>query len=276
MPKPYLSICAIYRWEGPYLREWVAFHKLLGVERFFLYDNRSDDEHREALAPYLNDGTVELTEWPLFPGQVQAYTDCIERHRDDSRWIAFIDIDEFLFSPTGRPLPEVLERYERWAGVGVNRVTFGTSGHETRQAGLVLENYTRRIVLRKPQKTAIKSIVDPRCVTRALGPHHFEFREGHLVDEAEHPLDAQFSVTDSCDVLRVNHYFTRSEEERVVKLQRPRAGGGELRPETVDPGKGIREDRRFGVEDDAILRYLPALREELARISGAGDDRGDS
>jgi hypothetical protein len=266
MPTPYLSICAIYRWEGPYLREWVAFHKVMGVERFFLYDNRSDDEHREALAPYVEEGTVELNDWPAFPGQVQAYDDCLARHRDDSRWIAFIDIDEFLFSPTGRPLPEVLRRYERWPGVGVNRVTFGTSGHETRAPGLVLENYTRRIEVPDSRKTAVKSIVDPRRVGRGLGPHHFEYREGTPVDETEQPLDAQHSVTDTYDMLRVNHYFTRSEEERFAKLHRPRAGGGELRPEVIRAGQGIREDRRFGVEDDAILRHLPALRAELARV----------
>ncbi len=270
MSKAYLSICAIYRWEGPYLREWVAFHKLMGVERFFLYDNGSDDEHREALAPYVGEGTVELTEWPLFPAQVQAYTECIERHREDSRWIAFIDIDEFLFSPAGRPLPEVLARYERWAGVGVNRVTFGTSGHVQRQPGLVLENYTRRIVAPNARKVAIKSIVDPRRVARALDPHHFEYLDGQLVDEAENPLAAQHSVTDTSDVLRVNHYFTRSEEERIAKLGRPRAGGGQLRPEgPIREGQGIREDRRFGVADDAILRYLPALRAELERVSSA-------
>ena len=274
MSKPYLSICAIYRWEGPYLREWVAFHKLMGVERFFLYDNGSDDEHREALAPYVGEGIVELTDWPQFPAQVQAYTDCIERHREDSRWIAFIDIDEFLFSPTGRPLPEVLARYERWAGVGVNRVTFGTSGHEQRPSGLVLENYTRRIVHPEARKVAVKSIVDPRRVVRALDPHHFEFSEGGLVDEAENPLDAQHSVTDTSDVLRVNHYFTRSEEERVVKLGRPRAGGGKLRPlGEIRPGQGIREDRRFGVPDEAILTHLPALKAELARAEGIARGR---
>jgi hypothetical protein len=34
----------------------------------------------------------------------------------------------------------------------------------------------------------------------------------------------------------------------------------------IRAGQGIREDRRFGIEDDAILRYLPALRAELARV----------
>ena len=269
MPEPehYLSICAIYRDEAPYLREWVAFHRVAGVERFYLYDNRSEDRHREALAPYVAEGTVEAVDWPLFPGQVQAYTDCLERHADDSRWVAFIDIDEFLFSPHGRPLPEVLARYERWPGVGVNRVTFGTSGHETPPPGLLLENYTRRLHHPGARRGAVKSIVDPRRAVRALDPHHFEYREGRAVDEAEVPLEAQHAVTSSCDTLRVNHYFTRSERERFAKLHRPRAGGGELRPEVIRAGQGIREDRRFGVPDDAILHYLPALRAELERVS---------
>jgi hypothetical protein len=266
--KPYLSIGAIYRNEAPYLREWIEFHRLVGVERFFLYNNHSTDDHMDVLRPYIEAGTVVWEDFPGFPPQLACYQQCVETHRDDTRWIAFIDIDEFLFSPTGRPLPEVLARYENWGGVGVNRVTFGTSGHEQRPSGLVLENYTRRIVHPDARKVAVKSIVDPRRAVRALDPHHFEFRDGGLVDEAENPLDAQHSVTDTSDVLRVNHYFTRSEEERVVKLGRPRAGGGKLRPlGEIRPGQGIREDRRFGVPDDAILTHLPALKAELARVA---------
>src|SRR5215212_567322 len=163
--KPYLSICASYRWEGPFLREWVAFHKLVGVERFFLYDNDSDDEHREALAPYVDEGTVDVLHWPEYPmGQVKAYAHCLEAHAGDARWIAFVDVDEFLFSPAGRPVPEVLRRYERWPGVGVNRVLFGASGHETRPPGLVVENYVRRLEI--PGLTSsVKSIVDPARAT---------------------------------------------------------------------------------------------------------------
>jgi len=39
----YLSICAIFKDEAPYLPEWIEFHRLVGVERFFLYDNGSGD-----------------------------------------------------------------------------------------------------------------------------------------------------------------------------------------------------------------------------------------
>ena len=85
------------------------------------------------------------------------------------------------------------------------------------------------------------------------------------MDETEQPLEAQRSVTDTCDVLRVNHYFTRSEEERFAKLHRPRAGGGELRPEVIRAGQGIREDRRFGVDG----RRDPAVPAGAARRAGA-------
>ena len=64
---PYLSMCAVFRDEGPYLREWVEFHRLMGVERFFLYDHYSADAHRDALAPYIEEGVVVLHDWPDDP-----------------------------------------------------------------------------------------------------------------------------------------------------------------------------------------------------------------
>src|SRR5204863_3517556 len=123
----YLSIVAIYRDEASYLREWIEFHRIVGVERFFLYDNFSVDDHREVLARYVEEGLVVVHEWPVFPGQIQAYDHCLAVHGEESRWVAFIDTDEFLFSPAGDPLPNVLRDYEEFPGVIVNWATFGSS-----------------------------------------------------------------------------------------------------------------------------------------------------
>src|SRR5919201_1450975 len=62
--KPYLSLCALYKDHADYLREWIEFHRLVGVERFFLYDNESSDDHEAVLAPYVERGIVEVHEWP--------------------------------------------------------------------------------------------------------------------------------------------------------------------------------------------------------------------
>src|SRR3954469_12993017 len=177
--KPYLAVCAIYRWATEYLREWIAFHRLQGVERFFMYDNENDDDHLEVLRPFIEDGTVVVHEWSHHPGQKLAFIDCLERHRDDARWIAFIDCDAFLFSPTRQPLPEVLRRYEQWPGVGVNRRWMGTSFHREKPPGLVLENFTYGLDLPEPNR-AIKSIVDPRRAESCLNAHAFTYKDGAL------------------------------------------------------------------------------------------------
>ena len=143
-PPVYLSVCAIYRDEAPNLAEWLEFHKLVGVERFYLYNNLSSDDHLAVLAPYIEEGTVVLEDWPGprpdQPEQALCNFHCVEQHRDETRWLAYIDLDEYLFSPTGRPVPEFLPEFEYAAALWISRAEFGTSGHRTRPAGLITEN----------------------------------------------------------------------------------------------------------------------------------------
>ena len=74
----YLSICAIYRNEGEYLREWIEFHRLVGVERCYLYDNLSTDSHREVLAPYVEQGIVAASGWPHTSALYSRSTSCVD------------------------------------------------------------------------------------------------------------------------------------------------------------------------------------------------------
>jgi hypothetical protein len=249
------------------------------VERFYLYNNRSDEDgHREALAPYIADGTVVLHEWPdcLPPhvitgeaAQTATYEHCLQNYGRSSRWMAFIDLDEFLFSPTGRPLPEVLPEYERWPGVGANWAVFGTSGHLTKPDGLVTECYVRR-TKRRGYNDKIRSIVDPRRVRSFCLAHFFMFNGEPpvAVDEKHRPIygrkGSPYASTEevSWEKLRVNHYTTRSEEEfrRKLKLVRPDTGRlREYKETQLERMLTVMNE----VEDRTIQMYLPALREEL-------------
>ena len=263
----YLSVCAIYRDEAPYLREWIEFHRLVGVEKFFLYNDRSKDAHLEVLEPYVEDGTVTLHDWTVFPaGQPPAYDHCLGEHGDRSRWIAFIDLDEFLFSPTYQPLPELLAELEPWPGVGVNSVFFGTSGHRTRPAGLVIENYLENDG--GEGKLAIKSIVDPARTARCESVHHFAYRDGMAVNERGYPIRANRTKSVSHSRLRINHYWARSEEQFRAKCAAPMPATGTFRPwydmRRLSGG-------RLNDESRAILEYAPALREALGERAQVGN-----
>ena len=262
--RAYLSVCAIYRDEADYLAEWVEFHRQVGVERFFLYNNFSKDHHREVLAPYVEEGVVTIRDWPVLDGrvgQIAAYNDCLRWHRYDSRWIAFIDLDEFLFSPADEPLTSVLAEYEEWPGVAVRWVMFGSSGHETKMPGLVMENYRRRIEF--DGDINMKTIVDPVRTTRCHSAHSFGYPYLLAVDENRFPVRGTRLPTDSADRLRLNHYHWKSHEEYVAKCARMHHIG---RPREVpDAGhfEWLKAAEAAGYDDDAIQRWVPAVRQAL-------------
>lgn len=258
----YLSVCAIYRDEAPYLREWIEFHRVVGAERFFLYNNLSIDNHVEELAAYIDAGVVVLTDWPEEPGQYGAYSHCLQQHRGDSRWIAFLDLDEFLFSPTRRSLPETLVEFEQFPAVGVNLALFGTSGHVSPPPGLVIENYVWRLAVPKPG-THIKSIVDPTRTGRPLSGHHFTHEDGMAVDERKRPIEDGMTASHSMSVLRVNHYVTKSRAEWMRKLGRRRPDLGVMR-RLPRLEMLRRRDRALNTElDHTITAFVPQVQERL-------------
>jgi Glycosyltransferase family 92 len=256
----YLSACAIYRDEASYLQEWIEFHRLVGIEHFFLYDNGSVDEHRTVLAPYEREGIVTLHDWPRFPGQKPAYRHCFEHYADRSRWVAVLDLDEFLFSPTGEPVAEVLRDFEDWPGVVVNRATYGTSGHRTRPPGLVVESYVRRMSEEHPQ--SVKSIIDPSRARRVENPHAFAYDRGLAVDEHKREVEGWFTEDFTFERLRVNHYWTKSEEECERKFSRTHPVRSRPWPGRPDRAQHERANEVF---DDLLVPYGARIRAAIER-----------
>ena len=269
MEQPYLAACTIYRNAASYLAEWIEFHRLFGVQRFFMYDNGSTDEHRDVLAPYVGDGVVVVHDWPMpFAGRhgkgralPRAFDHCLQTHREGARWIAFMDLDEFLFSPSGTPLPELLSEYEGHAAVCVSRAEFLSSGHRARPAGLVIENYVHRRRVRPDDHVPVKSIVDPKRTVFALGSHTFVYREGRAVDEghrAVEQLDSRGLKPVSWSKFRIHHYASKSEQELESKQERFQSLGGFRRAR--GPAMGARGD-----VDETLTASAPAVREAIKR-----------
>ena len=97
--RPTLAVAAIVKNEAPYLLEWIAHHRNIGVERFFIADNNSNDGTTELLRELALHKIVDHIPYPGKPGtppQVPAYRSIIEEFGDCVDWIAFIDADEFI------------------------------------------------------------------------------------------------------------------------------------------------------------------------------------
>ena len=258
--RAYLAACMTYSNHASYMREWLEFHRLVGFERFFLYDNGSDDDHESVLRPYVAQGLVTVHRRPGAAEQYPSFRHCLQTHRDDARWIAFIDVDEFLFSPRGRPVPEILADFEEFPAVGVNQAIFGTGGHKHRPPGLVIENYLYRSG--NPAVRMVKNIVDPQRTTDVVNAHSFVHTDGERVDVMKRPFYGRDSPEVIFSRLRLNHYFTKSQEELAEKWARAEADTGEMRdPKNLE--HHLRIESRYE-RDEVILQYVPALKAALA------------
>jgi hypothetical protein len=214
------------------LREWLEFHRLVGIERFFVYDNASTDESWDLLLEYQDLGFVTAFPWdfPYIDGvkvgaQKPAYAHALSVHGQSWRWMAFLDADEFLFPVNRDDLRITLEDYATLPGLGIFWLMFGTSGHQHRPEGLVIRNYTRRAPF--PIGTNMKSIVDPKFATRVSSIHRivtplYDERCAPIVgfNKAgfrQDPVDSGSYVPRN-DVFRLHHYYTKSASELDAKI----------------------------------------------------------
>ena len=91
-----VAVCAIFKNEAPYLKEWIEFNHLVGVEHFYLYNNNSEDDYQSVLEEYVQSGLVTLIQFPYEQAQMKCYKDCIDKYAGETKWLGFIDIDEFI------------------------------------------------------------------------------------------------------------------------------------------------------------------------------------
>lgn len=233
----FLSATAILRNEAPFIREWLDFHLAVGVERFHLYDLGSTDRPIDQFADLVSKGVVSYQEAPEGfthrERQISSYNHSLLINGRNTEWMAFIDVDEFLFSPTGKPVPLILRSISGAQAVFVNWVIFGSSAF-ARPPKTVVENLVRRArSIEAPLASILehericdkndaritgepingKSIVRP-SVIRKMRVHRPDpaYMEMLLNENGERVYDEShriLSPAPSYSLLRLNHYWMR-------------------------------------------------------------------
>lgn len=221
-----LSVLAIFQNEDRFLKEWIDFYRIQGVDHFYLYNNLSDDEYEDVLKPYIQKGIVELFDWPYAsqPGneadwtriQAEAYRDGLKKAEGQSKWVAIIDTDEFLFPRQSENLKSFLKDYENVSGLLVNWQLFGTSKVERiPEDRLMIETLLMQSVPDSQGNTFCKSIVRPEAVKTCVDPHavvYFPWTYGVDPDKIVFPWKFHHAHPIKIDKIRINHYWSRDEE----------------------------------------------------------------
>lgn len=166
-----LVMAAMFKDEAPYLREWILYHRMVGVEHFWLYNNDSTDNWSEVLVPFIDEGLVDVIPWQAsafiiekpeaFPFTLQVYMmrDALKKAKEQTTWIAILDIDEFLLPRKEKTITKCLrEHFSDASAVFVNWLNFGTAGVHIPLGEPILCNLTKASMLSYQKNGNGKSI----------------------------------------------------------------------------------------------------------------------
>ena len=264
-PKHQLSIVCIFNDEADYLKEWIEFHLMVGVDHFYLYNNNSVDHYLEVLNPYIKEGIVEITDWPSpigadwSPYQRQAYDHCVKHHKKDTAWMAFIDTDEFITPLEHATVQEFLEDYKNYGGVFLSWQCYGTSHlPKIPEGNLLIESLTLKYPWDHQQNRRVKTIAQPKKIEKCF-IHDCRFKKGHYAVNPS--FENRKPLTPDIDKIRLTHYWTRDEDFFFnVKIPRIEQYSHKKVPqERIDE---ILQDSNSEI-DEAMFRFVPKLREVI-------------
>lgn len=242
--KQFLSVVTIVRNEADNFKEWIEYHKIMGVDKFYVYDNESTDNTKEILQPYIDSGIVEYIYFPGEKMQLAAYNHFIKNFNKDTKWATTIDLDEFIVSKKESLISFLQKQKNNVAQILLPWVFFGSNGHIKKPKGLVIENYTKRAKKAKMYKSMFKPIL-----TLNTNVH-----KHIVVGKTLHP-----NMKD----IMVNHYYCKSWEEYQKRATRGDVfHGKQFAINTFTKSKFEQNDINE-ITDTFILQYVDKIKEKI-------------
>ncbi|MCL7028971.1 hypothetical protein MKW94_025428 [Papaver nudicaule] len=252
--KKLLCACTMVYNVSKFLREWVIYHSKLGIDKFILYDNGSEDGLQDFVNKLKGDYNVdiEVIFWPWPKTQEAGFSHSAIHSRESCTWMMYADVDEFVFSwkwvNSSEPSSDMLRSLlptntsslpsEEIGQLMIFCYEFGPSDQKVHPVEGVTQGYTyRKRILNRHKSIVLLDAIDTSLFNVI---HHFELKLGY-----------QGRKVSSRDAV-VNHYKYQAWPEFQAKFERRDRTPG-LGFEPVEP-----EDwgKRFCEVQDTGLKML--------------------
>lgn len=233
--------------EGPYILEWVAYHRSIGVTDFTIFSNDCTDGSNLILNRLDQMGIIRHFDNPLGPNmdpQRAAYSraNAMPEVRA-SDWVLIVDADEFLNVRVGDHSINALidacggDGPDAPDAISINWRMMGSNGLAHMAPEPVTRRFTRGATLDKPESASFwgfKTLFRPQKFDY-FGVHRPKFDKKKTTDTnvrwvngAGRPMDDSVigkgwrsnAETVAYDFAQVNHYAIKSRQEFLLKRLR--------------------------------------------------------
>ncbi|WP_170335327.1 glycosyltransferase family 2 protein [Ruegeria arenilitoris] len=278
--------------EGPFLLEWIAYHRAIGFENILIFSNNCTDGSDDLLDTVAAAGAItHIRTNPRPDESAQGHAATLTQAHplyQAATWVCWIDSDEFLNIHAGAGhVSDLISAIGDGHGAMLSWRLFGDSFLSSwRPERLTTEDFTRAAPAGAPPNQPVKCffrtgdwierlyIHRPVFTPEAAGLRFID-NDGATVPEAmiHGKRNNGMPVKDNPNrkrqnaLAQVNHYAVRTYD--VFQLKRIRGSG--MKPIGASAAlRGRRHGQHFWdkrntnkKEDTSIHRHLPALRTEL-------------
>jgi hypothetical protein len=287
-PRRTAAFVATVKDEGPYLLDWIAYHRAIGFEHAVIYSNDNSDGSDALLDQLARHGIITWVRNELAPGalpQVKAYGHAFKRLPDllDYRWVMVIDADEYVGLNAGmfRTVQDFIawQEHQRVDAVALRWLTFGAGADDVWSDS----SSTQRFIRRDP---SISLSFKTLCRSNLFADSHAHFPypaadDAFVFRWEDGAACYHMAKLEACtfeeprptaSLAWVAHYFLRSAAEMLLKLGRGDAWYHGWEEESQNrPNRLIEQFVRLAsddlVEDRRMLAFSEAHRAEYARLA---------
>ncbi|WP_299416477.1 glycosyltransferase family 2 protein [uncultured Sulfitobacter sp.] len=270
--------------EAPYIVEWVAYHRAMGIDNFLIYTNGCEDGTSEILDRLQEMGVLQHRNNDAWKGnspQQYALNSALEEPViKNAEWIIHIDVDEFMNVRCGNgTVQDFLAAVPDATNVAMTWRLFGHNGVTQLNDDFVIDQFETCAPKFCPKphtvwgfKTMFKNIGAyekischrPNKLDEAF-QNKVKWVNGSGKDMTKDVAENGWRSSKKnigYDLLQLNHYALRSAESFLIKRQR---------------GRALHVDRSIGINywirmdwsdfrDITIKRNVPRLRAEFDRL----------
>lgn len=274
------SVCAVtcMKDEAPFILEWVAYHRAIGIGRFLVFSNDCSDGTTELLDELDRRGIVRHLPNPSrvlnSPHHQPIAVQYAKDHKEarDADWVISMDVDEFIniHAGAGR-MQDLFAALPEAEIISLTHLDFGCSGVVHFEDRFITEQMTRAAqkTPAERERRGVKSLVGRHAPENRLSNHrpYLNDPEGAApvwVDGSGRPVPRRMVKSQqkgidcrgSYDLAQINHYPVRSMESYLVKTIK---GDVVVRDKYVGAEYFAKRDAR-AESDLTIARHLSAAR----------------
>ncbi|RNL55411.1 glycosyltransferase family 2 protein [Pedobacter jejuensis] len=209
MKKKFLCAVSVIKDEEKFVDEWLVYHKLIGVEHFFLFDDQVDSplvgyikahENYCTVIPWSEINKIEQNR------QILAFRYAAINLIKNYEWVIFLDVDEFVVLRQDKNIRLFLSRFPHAAAVSLNWHLFGHNGFLNDPERLITTSLTKRKLIPHHEE---KTFSRTDLIIGINSPHFCTMKIGERVDTNGKKFTGKVSP-DKTLIAHINHYQCRS------------------------------------------------------------------